>query len=89
MCCTFTFMFEGCGQNCDKINSGGGSPDWKGAGWYRFTGGAGTRITEQPPGPLHCGTGAPGWVNGTHTSNPGEERKVQICFDWGGDKCWQ
>ena len=63
------------------------SPDWKGAGWYRFIGAAGTRMPEQSPGIKHCGTLAPGWVNGKHPATPGEEIQVNICFDWNDNKC--
>ena len=77
---------------CDKLegpfNRTWQSPTWKGSGWYRFTGKAGTMMPEKSPGTDHCGTGAPGWVNGRHPATPGEEIQVQICFEW-GIICWR
>ena len=72
----------GKGLMCDNnITNSSRSPDLKGAGWYRFTGGAGTRMPEQSPGSYRCQTYCPGWVNGIHPATPGEEKQVQICFD--------
>ena len=59
------------------------SPDWKGPGWYRLTGAAGTRIPEKAPGLDQCGTYAPGWMRGVHPSTPGEQAVATICFDTG------
>ena len=36
------------------------SSDWKGEGWYRVVGSAGTRISETNPGELFGGTYYPG-----------------------------
>ena len=73
---------------CDRTNWYK-SPDWQGGGWYRFTGPAGTRMPEQPPGYSTCGTRCTGWVNGIHPTTPGQEKQVQICFDCGySNKCY-
>jgi len=57
------------------------SPDWKGAGWYRITGKAGSHIPESNPGQYHCGTVFTGWLNGKHPTSRGETVKdVVICF---------
>ena len=77
-------MLSGTGEVCDD-NFGG--PDWKGTGWYRFTGAAGTRMPTTSPGPNHCGTWVPGWVNGTYPTALRELKKVQICFDWNDNLC--
>ena len=61
------------------------SPDWKGPGWYRVTGAAGTRIPERPPGVYHCGTHFPGWMRGVHPSTPGDQVVATICFDYGSN----
>ena len=60
------------------------SPDWKGPGWYRFTGAAGTRIPEMSPSTAHCGTADSGWMRGVHPSTPGDQAVATICFDYGG-----
>ena len=61
------------------------SPDWKGPGWYRLTGAAGTRIPEQSPGDHHCGTWVVGWMGGVHPSTPGDKIVGTLCFDWGSN----
>ena len=60
------------------------SPDWKGSGWYRLTGAAGSKIPEKAPGYGHCGTHAVGWMRGVHPSTPGAKVVATICFDYGG-----
>merc|ERR1711963_242642 len=51
---------------CDKVGWSHMLADWKGAGWYRVTGGAGTRLadTQVPQG--HCGTYCSGSLTGVH-----------------------
>jgi len=56
-----------CGDYCrDYKSSHSPSPDWRGAGWYRYQGEAGTRIPTSPPGYGQCGTYWPGWMEGDH-----------------------
>ena len=43
--------------------------------------GALTKIPEAPPGRLQCGTGAPGWLRGSHTAVAGQTKEVKFCFD--------
>merc|ERR1712037_698811 len=45
-------------------------PDWKGSTWYRFTGGAGSRLAETRPGSKHCGTACAGYLFDGHPSVP-------------------
>ena len=40
------------------------SVDWKGAGWYRITGGAGTKLADFDVDYHHCGTYASGLALG-------------------------
>ena len=68
---------------CD--NSVGG--DWKGDNWYRFVEPAGTTIANSIVPVNHCGTHAPGWLNGTHPITLGETVSRQVCFHWNGDPC--
>ena len=76
---------SGPGDYCDEDETGPGypSPDWKGSGWYRVTGEAGTRIPEKSPGIEHCGTYAVGWMRGVHPSTPGDQVVATVCFDVG------
>ena len=57
--------------------------------WYRFVGVAGERIPESIPKEKHCGTHAPGWLNGRHPTQ--EEGKVQrvVCFAWANTTCFR
>ena len=74
---------------CDREGHYYTTPDWKGAGWYRITGQAGTKIIDDPVDYTHCGTTATGWLSGGHPS-PGEgvvTRKV--CFKHGNNDCWR
>ena len=49
------------------------SEDWKGTGWYRITGGAGTQLADFEVHENHCGTHATGWMAGGHpTVSQGE-----------------
>ena len=52
----------------------------KGKNWYRFTGEAGTQISENLAEIDHCGTYYSGWLKGSHPENEGEMEKREICF---------
>ncbi|MBL8972404.1 MAG: DUF4215 domain-containing protein, partial [Myxococcales bacterium] len=55
--------------------------------WYRFTGGAGTRMPTSPPPELSCGTHAPGWMVGTYPAvNEGIVQRT-VCYNWSGNTC--
>jgi hypothetical protein len=57
--------------------------------WYRFTSGAGFDfMPESPPGEDHCGTSAPGWLNGVHPAAGAEPVASTVCFDWYGHCQW-
>ena len=66
------------------------TPDWKGDGWYRITGQAGTKIIDSPVDIEHCGADATGWLSGGHPS-PGEGVVARtVCFNYHGDDClWE
>ena len=54
---------HGPGNACDKINNKDASNDWRGKGWYRITGQAGSKLADSRVGPNHCGTAATGiWM---------------------------
>ena len=51
----------------------GGRRDWKGPGWYRIVGDAGSKLFEAPLKPSHCGALSPGWLyGGQPTASEGE-----------------
>ena len=61
------------------------SPAWKGLGWYRFMGPAGTRMPESPPvftswATGVCGTHYTGWLNGTHPTTNGDLVRREVNF---------
>ena len=67
------------------------SPDWKGVGWYRLTGGAGNFIPESSPGYGHCGTSLPGYLITSHPTEVGVTVDGTVCFDataWIDDACY-
>jgi fibrillin 1 len=39
--------------------------------WYRFQSAAGNKMPEENPGPNHCGTYVPIWMNGDHPDEVG------------------
>ena len=45
---------------------------------------AGTKIPEGVVPSRKCGTLAPGWMNGQHPTEIGEEVEREICFNWSG-----
>jgi len=61
-----------CCDRADRVN--GANSDWKGAGWYRVTGSAGTKLIESPvEARKFCGTDYNGWLDGGHpTPTEGE-----------------
>ena len=67
------------------------SVDWKGAGWYRITGGAGTKLADFVVAKLHCGTRASGWMGGSAGGHPtvfqGEVTRT-VNFNWASKLAW-
>ena len=65
--------WEGSHQySCDD-SAGRTRVDWKGAGWYRITGQAGSKLIESPVDMFRCGTSYSGWMSGGHpTVDQGE-----------------
>ncbi|XP_032220081.2 uncharacterized protein LOC5519385 isoform X2 [Nematostella vectensis] len=56
-------------------------------GWYRFSGAAGKNMPTSCVQKHHCGTHAPGWLNGTLPSTIEGAASRQVCFHWGNDCC--
>ena len=62
---------------------------WQGSGYYRFVEPAGTMMPESSPGERHCGTGRSGWLNGQHPTELGQEKALEVCFDFVNNICDQ
>jgi len=71
---------------CDKSSH---SRDWRGAGWYRITGGAGTQLAEAQIADLHCGTYHPGSLVGGHPSIGQGEVTRTVGFTQGFTAHWK
>ena len=66
---------------CDR-NDLSASPSW-----YRFTDAAGTRMPTSPVAINHCGTHAPGWLNGQHPKKEDGVVTRKVCFHWSNNNC--
>jgi cysteine-rich repeat protein len=82
------------GANRNKLQVGGGpfcdqqiGNGWLGAGWYRFTGAAGTQMSETVIPSNMCATHASGWLNGVHPTLEDGIVSRQVCFNWSGNTC--
>ncbi|XP_046857656.1 neurogenic locus notch homolog protein 2-like [Xenia sp. Carnegie-2017] len=51
-------------------------------GWYRFSGGAGTKMPESCVPKNRCGTHASGWLNGTHPTVDEGIVTRKVCYHW-------
>ena len=60
---------------------------FRGATWYRFSGGAGAQIPESVVPTWHCGTHAPGWMDGKHPSVGEGVVSRKVCFHWTSGNC--
>ena len=56
-------------------------------GWYRFEGAAGSQMAESCPPQYHCGTEAPGWLNGKHPTVAEKIVGRDACFSWTASCC--
>jgi len=72
---------HGEGSFCDK-NGDSTSSDWRGKGWYRITGQAGSKLVDSPVNPSHCGTLATGWLSGGHPTVAQGEVSRTVKFEW-------
>ena len=50
------------------------------SGWYRFSGRAGNQMADSCVDYKHCGTDAPGWMNGGHPSVAERVVSRSVCF---------
>ena len=49
-------------------------------GWYRFLGGAGTKMPTTRVPPFRCGTTWSGWLDGAHPTVEDGKVKREVCF---------
>jgi len=75
------------GYHCDNLRHGH-TRDWKGAGWYRITGGAGTQLADTQVPVRHCGTRMTGSLTGGHPSVEQGEVTRTVNFNWDGSPAW-
>ena len=68
---------SGPASNCDNGLSG----------WYRFGGGAGTKIATSCVPTYKCGTAAPGWMNGAHPTVADGKVIRKVCYNWSNNCC--
>ena len=55
--------------------------------WYKFEGDAGTKMPDQCVPKYHCGTHAPGWLNGAHPTVADGAVQRKVCFSWTSGCC--
>ena len=71
---------------CDKTGDSRLTPDWKGPGWYRVVGQAGSQLITRRTGVRgSCGTYWGGWLTGGHPSQGEGEVTRTVYFDDGSD----
>ena len=57
-------------------------------GWYRFQGPAGDRMADKCVLKHHCGTRAPGWLNGEHPTVEEGVVTRKVCYHWSSNCCY-
>ena len=77
------------GTRFSRDMDGWTSVDWKGAGWYRITGGAGTKLADFVVAIQRCGTDASGWMSGGHPTVFQGEVTRTINFNWVNKGRWK
>lgn len=58
-------------------------------GWYKFSGRAGDRMPTSCVPVRHCGTHAPGWLNGPHPAVHEGAVSRDVCFHWRSCCSWR
>ena len=56
-------------------------------GWYRFGGGAGTKIPTSCVSPYACGSHATGWMSGAHPTVADGKVTRKVCYSWSTNCC--
>jgi cysteine-rich repeat protein len=74
------------GPFCDRQDAA--EPQgWSGPGWYRFSGAAGTQMSEMVISSQVCGSYGSGWLNGAHPALGQGIVDRQVCFAWKDEGC--
>ncbi|XP_078356255.1 transmembrane protease serine 9-like isoform X2 [Oculina patagonica] len=55
--------------------------------WYKFEGSAGTKMPDKCVPKYHCGTHAPGWLDGAHPTVAEGAVQRKVCFHWSSGCC--
>ena len=63
------------------------SDDNRLSGWYRFGGGAGTKMPTSCVPTYRCGRNAPGWMNGAHPTVAQGKVTRKVCYSWSSNCC--
>ena len=56
-------------------------------GWYRFMDQAGSQIAAKCVPKHHCGTHAPGWMQGSHPTRAQGLVTRKVCYHWNNNCC--
>jgi len=80
-----TFSTPSNDYHCDNSRH---TRDWKGAGWYRITGGAGTQLADTQVAESHCGAHRTGSLTGGHPSVQQGEVTRTVNFNWNGNPAY-
>ena len=54
--------------------------NWKGSGWYKFAGKAGSRMPDKSPFGKRSGSYKQGRISGSHLTSPGQTVDAKICI---------
>jgi len=73
----------------DRVDGVSEPYDWDGPGWYRFTGEAGTQMSETILPPWRCGALATGYLTEPHPVADDGVVDRTACFSWINDSCLQ
>lgn len=55
--------------------------------WYRFSGAAGSALPTTCVAKNHCGTHAPGWMQGSHPTQAQGIVTRRVCYHWSSNCC--
>jgi Notch-like protein len=75
------------GRNKNSASNKTRYGDGKLNGWYRFGGGAGTKISTTCVTVSHCGGTGAGWMNGTHPTVAEGKVTRKVCYSANKQNC--
>ena len=84
-CTTYQTIQSDGRKTTDGSNTG--CDNTLGPAWFRFVGNGGTKMPTACLSANHCGTHAPGWLNGVHPTVGEGQVTRQVCFSW--ESCCQ